>query len=574
MAYRGEDLDLRTPQGVSPAPSDPFAQPDGVFVGNGRRERSNQGSASRTAPIWVDDTVLDCCNYAFDVALAHRSAEVRLEHLLYALTRIDAAAEILESRGLRVVPLRREMATFVATDIPVGLAAGKGTPRRSEALEDTLRVAANRRLPAAGSRRRDRYPLCAARERLEIAGMPRLRQLLQRRGARPCSIHSRPRRRTSACAFAYYGSEAPRAAATEIPQIAPGSQHRGQASRLELLEHAIRTITLSELTNERKIISGCCTTCSESSWPSAKRRPASAVNARQNPGSCSGTACRASSRRCTVGAPFRMEEGLLRTASPPWSARFSRNLAACARRFDTPRSRKTGRHLTSRTSSRRHRGSGAVARDRLIGCGRSKEGFCCRARPIRGSRGSRHRRKPTSSRVSLQRLPADVVALHSGPASPESIEGLSTSLEATFSKTDAHAPPSEFILPRYAGVISAMPSPWSHVTSTTRSLRRVATSRLSLCLLEFEAGYGQGAFALHRLAHRQSRLGIPRGLSRCSEIFSAVERANTFTIERYYRRQPLLVLGVRASTAGSFELPVAIGVHCCELAVFRSPLKR
>src|SRR5262249_8618181 len=142
MGYRGEDMDLRTPPGINPATAEPFAQAESGFVGNGRRERANQVGGQRSAPIWVDDTVLDCCNYAFDVALAHRSAEVRLEHLLDALTRIEAAAEVLESRGIRVSPLRRDAVQAISTDIPVGLPPG-GTPRRSEPLEDALRAAAN-----------------------------------------------------------------------------------------------------------------------------------------------------------------------------------------------------------------------------------------------------------------------------------------------------------------------------------------------------------------------------------------------------------------------------------------------
>ena len=57
----------------------------------------------RSGPIWVDDVVLACSNHAFDVALAHRSSEVRLEHLLHALTRIDMAADVLEMPWEKVV---------------------------------------------------------------------------------------------------------------------------------------------------------------------------------------------------------------------------------------------------------------------------------------------------------------------------------------------------------------------------------------------------------------------------------------------------------------------------------------
>jgi len=86
MSYRGEDLDLRTPQ----------------TLGTG----DVGAMGARSGPIWVDDTVLACTNHAFDIALAHRAGEVRLEHLLNALTRIEVAAEALEARGVRVAALR------------------------------------------------------------------------------------------------------------------------------------------------------------------------------------------------------------------------------------------------------------------------------------------------------------------------------------------------------------------------------------------------------------------------------------------------------------------------------------
>ena len=60
MAYRGEDLDLRTPQTWGP--------PDmhgGESPSNGRSRLT-----SSRAPILVDEVVLACCNHAFDVAAA------------------------------------------------------------------------------------------------------------------------------------------------------------------------------------------------------------------------------------------------------------------------------------------------------------------------------------------------------------------------------------------------------------------------------------------------------------------------------------------------------------------------
>ena len=133
MAYRGEDLDLRTPQSWSPPPSEQAALEP--FSSGGRsRARAAQ-------PILVDDIVLACCNHAFDVAVAHRASEVRLEHLLHAMTRVDGASNALETRGIRVSGLRRESATIIAGEIPIGVGAGQTRPRRSDDLETVLRHA-------------------------------------------------------------------------------------------------------------------------------------------------------------------------------------------------------------------------------------------------------------------------------------------------------------------------------------------------------------------------------------------------------------------------------------------------
>lgn len=133
MAYRGEDLDLRTPQTWS---SEGHGGQDAF--GNGTRGRSG---AYQRSPIFVDDVVLGCCNHAFDVASAHRAMDVRIEHLLHAMTRVDAATGALEARGFRVAGLRRESATIIASEIPIGLGSGQTRPRRSDDLETVLRSA-------------------------------------------------------------------------------------------------------------------------------------------------------------------------------------------------------------------------------------------------------------------------------------------------------------------------------------------------------------------------------------------------------------------------------------------------
>lgn len=136
MGYRGEDLDLRTPQSWSATPAD-------LVGAEAAPARSRRGRANGlNAPIWVDETLLAACNHAYDVALAHRSLEVRLEHLLHALTRIDTAAEILESRGIRVAGLRRDTATVIAGELPVAAGGGAAQPRRSADFAEVLRLAA------------------------------------------------------------------------------------------------------------------------------------------------------------------------------------------------------------------------------------------------------------------------------------------------------------------------------------------------------------------------------------------------------------------------------------------------
>ncbi|MGO4685996.1 Clp protease N-terminal domain-containing protein [Hyphomicrobium sp. 2TAF46] len=134
MAYHGEDLDLRTQQTWTP--------PDGTIQGdasltNGKRATLHAG------PVLVDDTVLACFNQAYDIASAHRSGEVRIEHLLNAMTRVDPAAAALEAHGLRVVALKRETATIIAGELPAVSGTGAVSPRRSDELAELLRLSSS-----------------------------------------------------------------------------------------------------------------------------------------------------------------------------------------------------------------------------------------------------------------------------------------------------------------------------------------------------------------------------------------------------------------------------------------------
>lgn len=140
MAYRGDDLDLRTPQSWSNA---------GREAGLGEQAnwwtRTAVYKGGRADPIWVDDYVMACCNHAYDLALAHRAPEVRLEHLINALTLNEHAAQVLEARGFSVGSLRRESGAAIANDIPA--TTSSALPKRSEGMEEALRLAADHAYP-------------------------------------------------------------------------------------------------------------------------------------------------------------------------------------------------------------------------------------------------------------------------------------------------------------------------------------------------------------------------------------------------------------------------------------------
>lgn len=144
MAYRGDDLDLRTPQSWSTTGT------------GGAREAGEQPNwwtrtavykGGRADPIWVDDFVMACCNHAYDLAVAHRAPEVRLEHLINALTLNEQAAQVLEARGFSVTSLRRESGASIANDIPAASGTSNGVPKRSEGMEEALRLAADHAYP-------------------------------------------------------------------------------------------------------------------------------------------------------------------------------------------------------------------------------------------------------------------------------------------------------------------------------------------------------------------------------------------------------------------------------------------
>ena len=140
MGYKGMDLDLRTPQPRGPVSGHAPAKSS---VNGGSRSQGVTIMGTAVGTLWVDETLLACCNHAYDVAFAHRAAEVRIEHLLYAITRVDAASEVLESHGVRDAGLRRESAMVIASGIPVGIADDTGSPSGSPDFEDALQLASS-----------------------------------------------------------------------------------------------------------------------------------------------------------------------------------------------------------------------------------------------------------------------------------------------------------------------------------------------------------------------------------------------------------------------------------------------
>jgi hypothetical protein len=304
MAYRGEDLDLRTPQTWGASSTEASGGADPYSAGS----RGGRGRAAQ--PILVDDTVLACSNHAFDVAVAHRAGEVRIEHLLHAMTRIESASATLEGRGIRVAGLRRESATIIASEIPIGLGSGQGRPRRADDFEAVLRTAsaiAYRRngpaniddvldalldmpsdvpgialLARHGGRivrdrartreretQRDREPL-RDRDGMRDRDPPRERERDVLRETMPLPPLGRPgpgygsdvrlpeipdvqRERSPKTTGTYFATEAARPVRTDhlIGTATDGIQN----ARIDHLENAVRTLT-SELSNERTIVSG------------------------------------------------------------------------------------------------------------------------------------------------------------------------------------------------------------------------------------------------------------------------------------------------------------------------------
>jgi hypothetical protein len=251
MAYRGEDLDLRTPQTWTGTPAELVTPAELAGAPNEKR------AGYRSDPMLVDETVLACCNQAYDIAVAHRAAEVRIEHLLNAMTRIEGSVAVLEGRGIRVPSLRRETAAIVAGDIPVAAGNGSASPRRSDALADLLRLAsgvAARRNAAADV---DDLLQVLLDHRSEIPASDIVLRYSSRAPLREVGEPLPPLTRT--------GSEMRYPASGSLRYVSDARLYRGeypgtpadalQNSRIEALEQMVRALS-QDVSNERHIIAG------------------------------------------------------------------------------------------------------------------------------------------------------------------------------------------------------------------------------------------------------------------------------------------------------------------------------
>lgn len=255
MGYRGDDLDLRTPQSHAAPPVDVASWRDNE--GNGLRGRPHHGGVLN-GPILVDETVLTCCNHAYDVALAHGAAEVRLEHFLNALTRIDAAAEALEARGVRVAALRRESATVIASEIPASSSKTVGSPRRTQELEDVLRLAA-----ALAARRNDAASIddivrVILDEEPDLPGLALLASVTSRRSTRRPIFETVPQLpRAAGSEGRNYLNEGLRSSryrlAAQPNYLSDSGNGHASSARIEGVEQAISSL-VSDISADRKAV--------------------------------------------------------------------------------------------------------------------------------------------------------------------------------------------------------------------------------------------------------------------------------------------------------------------------------
>lgn len=138
MTYKGSDLDLRTPYPRSGR--DAGAPADDLQLNSVPGGRARGGSI---APEYlaVDDAVLAACNIAHDAATFLGGGEVGPVHLVHGLTRVEAAASVLQRLGINLLKLRRASAAAVAAEAPQASGVALATARSTSDLARLLRQA-------------------------------------------------------------------------------------------------------------------------------------------------------------------------------------------------------------------------------------------------------------------------------------------------------------------------------------------------------------------------------------------------------------------------------------------------
>jgi hypothetical protein len=231
VTYKGMDLNLRSGR------SWPGPGIDDTSANGGGWPHPTRGAPE---PILVDDHVEACCNSAYDAAQFHGAPEVRVEHLLYAMTRVRAAAELLEQLGIRSAQVRQETAVAIASVAPSN--AEGGAPRTSKEMEEILRRAS----AFAGERKVSATVADLLRAVLSLGRKAPTTMLLMRAATDPAALErwrDEPRRDAS------QGLSADASArAGARPNMADAL-----FKRLDSMEAALRALQ-TEIASERKAV--------------------------------------------------------------------------------------------------------------------------------------------------------------------------------------------------------------------------------------------------------------------------------------------------------------------------------
>jgi ATP-dependent Clp protease ATP-binding subunit ClpA len=82
------------------------------------------------------------CNQAYDLAVTLGAPEVGLEHLVHAMTQIEATAHSLFELNIHVSSLRGETSAIIMEGFSETSRDGKSLPIKSDELEEVLKEAA------------------------------------------------------------------------------------------------------------------------------------------------------------------------------------------------------------------------------------------------------------------------------------------------------------------------------------------------------------------------------------------------------------------------------------------------